>query len=81
MGERNVDLSAYVPPDVRNTGALGGGQLQVELDDEDDHFGGGPPRPPQQSTPKPPPPPPPAPAKPKYSKPSSYTSYQAGTRR
>nr|CAD2196608.1 unnamed protein product [Meloidogyne enterolobii] len=56
MGERNVDLSAYVPPDVRNTGALGGGQLQVELDDEDDHFGGGPPRAPQQSTPKPPPP-------------------------
>ena len=49
MGERNVDLSAYVPPDVRNTGALGGGQLQVELDDEDDHFGGGPTRQPQAS--------------------------------
>ncbi|KAF7637279.1 hypothetical protein Mgra_00003245 [Meloidogyne graminicola] len=41
MGERNVDLSAYVPPDVKgdkgNVGSTGG-QVQVELEDEDDHF-------------------------------------------
>ena len=49
MGERNVDLSAYVLPDVKNTGSISGGQLQVELDDEDDHFGGGPPAPKQAS--------------------------------
>ena len=53
MGERNVDLSAYVPPNVKgdrsNTGSFSGGQLQVELDDEDDHFGGGPAAPRQAS--------------------------------